>query len=468
MVSNLLISFKESILTNGLVERGDKIILAVSGGLDSVVLLHLFLKIKSEWNLKLVICHINHNLRGAEANRDQLFVEKLAENRHIVLHTQSVDVLTFAKANKMGIEEAARILRYRALDALRTKLAYHKIATGHTADDQVETVLDHFLRGSGLRGLQGMEECRGNYIRPLLEFSRMQLSKYAVQNKISHIEDTSNNNLDFKRNRIRHELIPHLETAFNPNIRQMILRTSEIFSEAENYFQKKADEIFESLVFFQNKNEIVLDIKSFLGYFKVLKKYTLIKAFQELKIDRNSLNFIAFQRILTLIENQKIGKRIQINTDFEVLVDHDGLVVHKVQNQTPQKTEFSLSQKGREVTYNDYLFSWNVSKKSEIAKYKQNPNIEFFDAGKLSKQLVLRSFNSGDHFKPINFSGEKKISKYFSDKKVPLRKRKRIPILKSDNRVAWVCGYCLDDAYKVTSITEHVLKFELMERTNGI
>ena len=436
--------------------------------MDSVVLLHLFLKIKNEWNLKLVICHINHNLRGAEANRDQLFVEKLAENKHIALHTQSVDVSTFAKANKIGIEEAARILRYRVLDALLSKLAYRKIATGHTADDQVETVLDHFLRGSGLRGLQGMEKYRGNYIRPLLEFSRMQLSKYAVQNKINHIEDTSNSNLDFKRNRIRHELIPHLETAFNPNIRQVILRTSEIFSEAEDYFQKQADEIFKSLVFFQNKNEIVLDIKSFLSYFKILKKYTLIKAFQELKIDRNSVNFIAFQRILTLIENRKIGKRIRINADFEILVDHDGIVVHKIQNQTLKKIEFSLTRNVGEVVYYDYFFFWSLSKKSEIAKYKQNPKIEFFDAGKLSKQLMITSFTSGDHFQPVNFFGEKKISKYFSDKKVPLRKRRRIPILKSANRVAWVCGHCLDDAYKVTNMTEHVLKFELMERMNGI
>ena len=135
MSSNLLVSFKKSLFTNSLVEKGDKIVLAVSGGLDSVILFDLFLKIKNEWNLKIAICHINHNLRGEEADRDQLFVEKLAENKHIVLHTQSVDVLAFAKANKMGIEEAARILRYRALDALRAKLAYRKIATGHTADD---------------------------------------------------------------------------------------------------------------------------------------------------------------------------------------------------------------------------------------------------------------------------------------------------------------------------------------------
>jgi len=121
-----------------------------------------------------------------------------------------------------------------------------------------------------------------------------------------------------------------------------------------------------------------------------------------------------------------------------------------------------------EVVYYDYFFFWSLSKKSEIAKYKQNPNIEFFDAGKLSKQLMITSFTSGDHFKPVNFFGEKKISKYFSDKKVPLRKRRRIPILKSANRVAWVCGHCLDDAYKVTNMTEHVLKFEIMERMNGI
>ena len=224
---NLLSRLKSSLITSRLVAPGDTIVVAVSGGLDSVALLHLLAKVSSVLELSLAVLHVHHGLRGEEADLDLEFTRELAQKLELPFHFKKVDIRRYAMLHKRSIEESARVLRYQAYDQLLAETKAAKLATAHTADDQVETLLDHFLRGSGVVGLRGMTPTRESYIRPLLGFTRRELEQFVRENRLSFREDSSNRDLNFKRNRIRHELIPYLQKHFNPNLTQTLGRSAK-------------------------------------------------------------------------------------------------------------------------------------------------------------------------------------------------------------------------------------------------
>src|SRR3990172_6093433 len=323
---SLINKLKKFLQTHSLVQAGDKVSLAVSGGLDSVALLHLFVQMKSEFKMQLNIVHVNHGMRP-EADSDEIFVKDLAEEYNLGFYSTKVDAGAYAKQNKFSLEESARELRYKFFEEILHKTLFDKLATAHTANDQAETVLDHFLRGSGISGLRGMSEKRGPYIRPFLSISRQELQEYVEQNRLSYRQDKTNNDTNFKRNRIRHELIPLLQENFNPNLIGILNRTSEIFRATEQFLQEYAADACKTLISVKNKNEIILEIDGFLNYNNLIKKYILFNCCSLLLINRSHLNYHKLNEILELIDKRQIGKKTAINRDFDVIIDHDGLVI---------------------------------------------------------------------------------------------------------------------------------------------
>lgn len=462
---NLVEKFKNHLVRNNLIQEGDCILLAVSGGLDSVALLHLFCEIQDMFHLKLAIVHVHHGIRDKEADRDLEFVRALSDHYKLPFYFQKVDAPEFAQKEKYSLEESARILRYQFYEKTIKKSKFTKLATGHTANDQTETILQNLLRGSGILGMSGISETRGPYIRPLLIFARHELEVYVKQQELQYCQDSTNRELKYRRNRIRSELIPYLKENFNSNLIKTLNRSGEIFTENEQFLKFHADESFDSLVINRKKNKIILDINHFLNYFIILRKYIIFRAFDELSIKRNLLNFDKLNKILNLISNKKIGKQISFDRDWCLYIDHDGIVIKKNIEPFP-RIEFNVLEKGP-IRLRDYEFRWTIIERQYLKNYGENPNIEFLDFEQTGSLLYFRNFQPGDRFVPLNFTGHKKVADFFSDRKIPHHLREEIPILDSKRGIVWICGYCIDDRFKISSDSKRILKVEMKEISNA-
>jgi tRNA(Ile)-lysidine synthase len=456
--------FRTHLKATNLIEPGEKVLVAVSGGLDSVALLHLLNKLRGEMEIVLEVVHVHHGLRGAEADADLQFTRDLAEKLNLPFHFRRVETRMHAKTHRLSLEESARNLRYQAFDEILKEAGATKLATAHTADDQAETILDHLLRGSGVTGLRGMTPIRGPYIRPLLQFSREELEGFVRDQCIFFREDSSNRDLSFKRNRIRHELLPYLKTHFNPDLVATLANTANILKENESFLVDFAGKAYKSLVSLKN-DEIVLEIKPFLNYFAIVQKYILFCAGVQLGIPRKDWTFKKTERVLEAVASRRIGKRIQINRAFDAYLDHDGLVIGR---RTKSATRINLDlRKQDSVEFQRFVIRWSIQQTTKNLRFGKNKKVEFVDFDKTGHLVCLRTSLPGDRFIPLNFSGHKKIASLFSDQKVPHRLRKETPILESPNGIAWVGGYGIDDRFKVTSQTKHLLKLELIDKAHA-
>ncbi|MCG8603979.1 tRNA lysidine(34) synthetase TilS [bacterium] len=453
----------EQNLEHRFLREGDQVLLAVSGGLDSSVMLELFRSFQDQWRLNLQVVHVHHGIRGSEADHDANFVQSLAKEIGVPFILKRGNARKIAREGLTSLETAARTLRYAAFAEALVETHYAKLATAHTQDDQAETVLDRFLRGTGIRGLGGIHQSRGPFIRPLLHCTRQEVEQYALQKRVKFREDSSNNDLRFKRNRIRRELVPYLTTRYNPSLIKAVNRLSGASQEVERFLDDYAWNAFKSLVFLDKKNEIILDLHRYINYFDIVKKYILFHACEALEVDRNCLTFEKLQRTISLIQSGKIGSRVIINKECELFIDHDGIVIRKGKRR--HRARVLDLDKQHTTLFEDYKIRWSIMAKPETVRFDKNPNVEFVDLDVVGANPQLRNPSPGDRFVPLNFAGRKKVADYFSDQKVPHHLRDTTPILESSQGIVWVCGYCIDDRFKITERTKRLLKLEILNRT---
>jgi len=462
---DLITRFKKVITEQHLISKKDRVLIAVSGGVDSVVLFHLFYYIKDEFLLSLKIVHLNHNIRGEEANRDRKFVEQLAEQYNIPTSVAEVDVPQYIQEQKYSIEEGARILRYQFFNEELEKSEYNYLALGHNANDQAETILDHFIRGSGIRGLSGMNYIRGQFIRPMLSFTRKEIETYAQKNSLSYVTDTSNMEIKYKRNKIRHQLIPYLQAEFNPNIVNTILQTGNIIQENNIFLKSEAKKVFKACLISYKKNKIILDIEQFLSYFSVLQVYVLFYLSELFSIEEKALNFSKINNFLSYIKKGKIGTKFPISSEWEIIIDHNGLVLYQPDG---KDFEFKITLKKHYALFdNEKIFTAQLINKEQLPKiFTETKNVEYIDFDKAKDPLTIRNYRPGDRFIPLNMKGHKKVSDFFTDKKVPLHLRKEIPLLTCSEDIIWIVGYQIDDRFKITDNSQTILKIEIKEGEN--
>ncbi len=458
--------FKEIINNYNLIHYGDRIIVSVSGGVDSVVLLDLLTRIKTAYSITLHVVHIHHGLRGAEADRDQQFVCQVSEKYHLAHSEINVDVLSHVKKTGSSVEEAARVLRYQSLKGELKRLQFNRIALGHNADDQAETIVAHFLRGSGIRGLAGMNMLQKPLIRPLLMFQRQEIETYASQIGLHYVTDSTNSDLKFQRNKIRHRLIPFLKKEFNPAIVNTLLKTGEIFRENDRYFNIHAEQAFKACCKSIKKNKIILDINQFFSYFNAIQVYILYHLLSIANVDDNVLTFSKLKTFSNLIANNKSGTRLLVYDNWEFLIDHDELVFHR-----PYKDSFKYKV---ELNHNypiydgHYLFRSELIQRDQLpVSFPKNKNIEYTDYDLIHGKLFIRNILPGDRFIPLNFEGHKKVSDFFTDEKVPLHIRNHVPLLTTQEDIIWIAGYRIDDRFKIRKNSRNILKLEIIEATNG-
>ena len=311
----------ETIKKYNLIEDGDKIILAVSGGPDSISMLDILYKIQQneKINFKIVVAHVNHMIRE-EAMEDAIYVKNFCEKRNIEFYLKSIDVKKIANNNKIGTEEAGRKERYEFFDELAKKINANKIAIAHNKNDNVETVFMHILRGTGINGLKGIEPKRGKYIRPLIECERKEIEEYCEENNLEPRIDKTNFENIYTRNKIRNVVIPYVQKEFNQNIIQTIDRLSKLVIEEEEYMDKQVKKVFNDLLLFEDEKEIQIDLKKFNSLEKVIKSRLILYTITRIFGSSEGIEKIHIEDIIKLCSNNIGNKFLTPNKNIKILV----------------------------------------------------------------------------------------------------------------------------------------------------
>ncbi|WP_348797124.1 tRNA lysidine(34) synthetase TilS [Flavobacterium adhaerens] len=418
-----------------------KLLLAVSGGLDSMVLLHLFQNL----NFEMAIAHCNFQLRGIESFGDQKFVQDYADTNQIPIFVTQFDTEAFAKDYKLSTQVAARELRYNWFYELLEQEGFDYLLTAHHADDNLETFLINFTRGTGLEGLTGIPMQNDKIVRPLLFMTRTEIENYAKANDIQWREDSSNASDKYLRNKIRHHLIPILKE-LNSNF-----MTS--FSKTESYLQQSFAMVEDATIMVYQQvatevgDEIHIDLKKLLqlpNYQSYL--YQWLKEF----------GFMAWDDIYDLVNSQS-GKQV-FAPDYRLLKDRNSLIVYPLVREQGLD-EFVISESQTEVNFPIKLQFCNVS------HINNNSNRAIFvDADLLVYPLIIRKWKEADVFMPFGMEGKsKKVSKLFKDEKMSLIEKENAWILCSNNQIVWIIGLRADHRFKIDNNTKNILKIEFLE-----
>ena len=311
----------ETIKKYNLIENRDKLVLAVSGGPDSIAMLNILNEIKKDGIIDFSFCvaHINHMIRE-EAKDDEKYVEKYCIENKIDFYSKSIDVQKLANNNKVGTEEAGRYARYRFFDEILEKTGSNKISIAHNKNDKAETIIMNIFRGSGITGLKGIEAKRGKYIRPLIECERFEIENYCEEEKLNPRIDKTNFENTYTRNKIRNIVIPYVKKEFNPNIIETLNRLSELVIDEENYVEKQVEKIYKELLDSESKKEIILDLKSFNKQEKVIKSRVILYTITRLFGTSKEISKVHIDDIIKLCENNIGNKYLTPNKNIKVLV----------------------------------------------------------------------------------------------------------------------------------------------------
>ncbi|MGQ9645788.1 MAG: tRNA lysidine(34) synthetase TilS [Thermodesulfobacteriota bacterium] len=454
----LLHRVKRTIDHYDLLNQGDRLVVGVSAGVDSMVLLHLLDAFRQTFDLSLIVAHINHGIRPKDAEQEADFVRNECERLRLPFEYEKFDAKEYQRVAKLSLQGAARRLRFHFFEQVLQKYDAQKIALGHHADDQVETILLRLMRGAGLQGLKGMLPIReGKVIRPLLEVWRHEIEAFAIKNKIPFLVDSSNLKEDYMRNRVRLSLIPLLEKEYQPNFRRILVRTSAILREENDYLEKEAERAWEAMV--EGKGELVTFqyalyrslhpaiqwrvIQRMLRriYGEEKEDLEISEVFRKLKQAPASFLLelplgVCLEKRYGTVSLEK--KRVEATPPFEVELVSPGRTF--------------IKEIGREVVTEEM----GMENRHYLAK--GSPDTAFLDYHVLRFPLRVRNFRPGDRFQPFGVKGSQKLKEFFIDHKVPRFERSKIPLLISGERIAWVVGHRIGDFARMTESTKRILK----------
>lgn len=436
----MLNNFQNHINQNLSFLNKSRLLIAISGGLDSVVLTHLCHQLK----LNIALAHCNFNLRGNESDGDEEFVLQLAEDLDLEVFIESFETEDYAKTYKLSTQMAARELRYNWFEELAEQLNFDFILTAHHADDNLETFLINLSRGTGLDGLMGIPEVNNKIVRPLLTFSREDIETYAKTNKLTWREDSSNASNKYLRNKLRHDVIPVLKE-INPFLLQNFESTQNHLQDSKQIIEDTIVRIQKKAVYVDNDNVIRLSIKK-------LKKLSNPKAylFELLK----DFNFTEWDDVTNLLDAQS-GKQVFSST-HRLLKDRDYLMlIENNSEETQESISISEDKKQLKTSFGTLFFD------EADAIFDAQANVICVDKAKLKHPLILRKWEEGDFFYPSGMTGKKKLSKYFKDEKMSLIDKENTWLLCSEKDIVWVIGRRADNRFFATENTKQILKIEL-------
>lgn len=411
-----------------IIEKNDRIIIGCSGGPDSVFLLEVLLKIKEEYNLTLILAHVNHLYRGELALRDENFVKKLGEKHNISVFVDRKNIEKISKEEKITLEEAGREVRYSFFEKILKKVNGNKIALAHNLDDQVETFLFRFMRGSSLSGLEGIATIRGKIIRPICEIYKEELLKYLEELNLEYMIDHTNFESDYTRNSIRLELIPFIEKRYNPKFKEKVFALINEIKEVNNLLDITKGDYFKG-----NK----LNFENFTNEAEYVQK-KIINEFLSTNSIESSRRKI--ESIIKIIKTSG-SKKIKLDKDYTLLKEYDRITI--VQNKIEEKElKITKLKIPGEVIFGDYIISaFFVHEEKELGEN------DFLTNLKIEDELLIRTRRPGDKIKLKGLENPKKIKEIMINLKIPKFERENIPIVMFKNEIVWLCGIKKSENY---------------------
>ena len=457
--------------------RGDHLIVAVSGGPDSVALLRALILLSSEYQLHLTTAHLNHGLRGTEAEEEENFVRRISRALGITCICKTVDIRMLQIGKGRSLEEIGREERYRFLNETAEACGARKIATGHHRDDQAETVLINLIRGSGIAGLKGIAPVRDDrIIRPLLDVSRGEILEFLNREGFAYRVDSSNTDPIYLRNRIRNDLIPDLEASYNPRIVTGLCHMAEIVRREDDYLQNVVRQILHGWGIIPGADEIHLPTRAFLEFHEAIQGRIIKCLIEAATPSGKGIGFRHIEAVLALLRPPYHDRKTSLDLPCLICVEKE-------------EGALRISRRGHRQTRRDkrrdrilptgYSYSVEVPGAvyiPEIDRHiriefvdnpglltmRSTPRVAFLDYARISPPLVLRNVKPGDRIEPLGLGETKRIKSYFIDRKIPRECRRRIPLLVDSRSILWIAGEMISDRVKVTEQTKEVLRAEMV------
>lgn len=446
---------------NLMFDRGDKVIVAVSGGPDSTCLLYILNELKEELGITLLGAHVNHCLRGAEADKDEEYAKITCESLNIDFYSERVDINRISEEKNISCEMAGREVRYKFFKELMVKLNANKIALAHNANDQAETILMRIMRGTGIEGIVGIKPVRDRiYVRPILHLNRKEIEKYCEVNNINPRIDKSNLENIYARNKVRLDLIPYIEQNFNKDIIKTLNRLSHIAKMDNDYLEKVSDEEYKKHCDIGEKM-VIINKSAFTLHEAIISR---IVRSALLSVSHSLYNFEKIH-ISNIIELQKheTGKTTMLPQNIIVENCYGNMHIHM----NIKANEVNNNQYYLKVNEKNFIHSLNkvvkieVKTKLQITEIKRNDYTVYFDYDKTSGPITLRYRKQGDKFIPLGMKGNKKLKDLFIDLKIPKVKRNEIPLICFGDEIGWVVGYRVSEKFKVSKDTKNILQIRI-------
>ncbi|MGI6622517.1 MAG: tRNA lysidine(34) synthetase TilS [Acetivibrionales bacterium] len=453
---------KNNILEKNLISPGENILIALSGGPDSVFLFHNLRKLRETLSFNLYASHINHMYRGKDAMHDEEFVRNLCDKYGIKLFVKRKNATEYAKELKVTEEEAGRVLRYNFFKENLSEIGEGKVALAHNLNDQAETVLQRIIRGTGIDGLSAMSFQKDNLIRPMLNISRDEIMNYLHENNYEYCIDITNTQDIYGRNKIRLNLIPYLEQNFNPNIQSSLYRMSEAMERDKKIIEKYIESKFSEVLKEKSDVRIVLD----LNLIKALDigeiGRIIRRGIEELKGNTVNIEMKHIDSAINLISSGKTGKKINLTDGFTVEISYNNLIINKTVEKIP---DFEYNIVLNRLNYIEEINKTLVVTVEDIEDMSEvnikDKDIISIDYDLIKGSLVARNRRPRDSMIPCGMTGSKKIKDIFIDLKIPKEERDTKLIIADDENIIWLEGYRINDKYKVSAATKKILNISL-------
>lgn len=437
---------------NRMLEPGDRIVVGLSGGADSVCLLKVLIELGKKKTITLHCIHLNHMIRGEEAVRDEEYCVNMCKELNVPIKVVRRDVPAFSREHGLTMEEAGRKIRYQEFEILASEINANKIAVAHHQNDQAETVLFNMFRGTGIRGLAGIGPVNGNIIRPLLSVTRREIEEFLNKNNVEYMTDSTNNCNDYIRNRIRNEILPVVSEHINSDCIGNINQAALICAKADVYIRKQARTAYLQCVK-EEKGIYKIIIQKFCEYDEIIREYIVREIFEKIYTSLKDVSFIHISGVCGLL-NREVGKIINLPANIVAVKSYEEIVLKESTDVKMEKVPLPQ--------YMVEIIPWEKS--YEIEK---NDCTKYFDYDKIKFTLEFRTRKTGDYLTIDSHNGKKKLKDYFIDMKVPKEERDNIPVLADGNHILWVVGYRISEYYKISESTKQVVKVSVRENKPG-
>ena len=441
-----------TILNNNLICNNDHIVVGVSGGADSICLLHFLYSIKDRFNLKITAVHINHLMRGEESDLDNKFVVEFCDKLNIPIKVFSFDINKIAKDENLSSEEAGRKYRYIAFNETLKKENATKIAIAHNKDDNAETIIMRFLRGTGIKGLSGIAYKRDNIIRPILDCLRLDIEDYCKRHSLSYRNDSTNSLDIYTRNKIRLNFIPSIKENFNPNIIDTLTNMAKTFNDENNFLDNLSKDYLNKCLIEQAKDKITLNINILNTLDLVIQKRILRLCFSHFNKELYNISLEHINMVIDILKKQT-GKKLNLPNNLYVYKQYDNLIITKTNISSENNLMYNYK-----IDLDKPIYVKEINKNILLSKNIVNISTKGYtillNYDKIKDSLFIRQRNAGDKIYINNMT--KKIKNIFIDLKIPSNERNLYPILLCNNTIIGILGLCLCNDYKPTNLNNTI------------